>query len=206
VIGPPAQSHQDTLAANIAAVCHRPFSGNQPFALDMAEPREGRINRRGARLGGSPRHRATVSLPAPYRVVRKGNPEPPTFLVLCFGNSLVRPAPRSILPSRPQNLAAAARRGCQGWPPSRPSAGLGLDGHEHGGTLDRSGLQFGVRATDRRDYRGRPLPVVTVRLPPFMRRSSPPLTHNELMTSKGMKGVGYLGRSQRLTGPMCSSK
>jgi hypothetical protein len=42
--------------------------------------------------------------------------------------------------SRPPNLAAAARRACQGWPRlSRPPAGLGLDWPEHGGILDRIG-------------------------------------------------------------------
>ena len=46
----------------------------------------------------------------------------------------------SILPSRPPNLAAAARRACQGWPRlSRPPEGLGLDWPEHGGMLDRIG-------------------------------------------------------------------
>src|SRR6266849_2132143 len=46
----------------------------------------------------------------------------------------------SILPSRPPNLTAAARRACQGWPRlSRPPAGLGLDWPEHGGILDRIG-------------------------------------------------------------------
>jgi hypothetical protein len=48
----------------------------------------------------------------------------------------------SILPSRPLNLAAVARRACQGWPRlSRPPEGLGLDWPEHGGILDRIGLQ-----------------------------------------------------------------
>jgi hypothetical protein len=34
----------------------------------------------------------------------------------------------------------------------------------------------------------------------------PDLQHNKLTTSEGMKGVSDLDRSQRLTGPMCSSK
>src|SRR6516162_770116 len=37
-------------------------------------------------------------------------------------------------------------------------------------------------------------------------RDLPDLQHNKLMTSEGMKGVSDLDRSQRLTGPMCSSK
>src|SRR5271155_2354028 len=46
----------------------------------------------------------------------------------------------SILPSRPPNLGAAARRACQGWPRLRGHPqGLGLDWPEHGGILDRIG-------------------------------------------------------------------
>src|SRR5258708_28986768 len=46
----------------------------------------------------------------------------------------------SILPSRPPNRTAAARRACQGWPRLRGHPkGLGLDRSEHGGTLDRLG-------------------------------------------------------------------
>src|SRR6201999_2786363 len=37
-------------------------------------------------------------------------------------------------------------------------------------------------------------------------RDLPDLQHNKLMTSEGMKGVSDLDRSQRLTGPTCSSK
>src|SRR6516162_8612825 len=37
-------------------------------------------------------------------------------------------------------------------------------------------------------------------------RDFPDLQHNKMMTSEGMKGVSDLDRSQRLTGPMCSSK
>src|SRR6516162_11163944 len=37
-------------------------------------------------------------------------------------------------------------------------------------------------------------------------RDLPDLQHNKMMTSEGMKGVSDLDRSQRLTGPMCSSK
>src|SRR5262249_17391427 len=48
----------------------------------------------------------------------------------------------SILPSRPPNLAAAARRACQGWPRLRGHPqGLGLDWPERGGMLIGSGLQ-----------------------------------------------------------------
>src|SRR5215813_11289660 len=48
----------------------------------------------------------------------------------------------SILPSRPPNLAAAARRACQGWPRLRGHPlGLGLDWPEHGGKLDWSGCR-----------------------------------------------------------------
>jgi hypothetical protein len=48
----------------------------------------------------------------------------------------------SILPSRPPDLAAAARRACQGWPRLRGHPqGLGLDWPEHGGMLIGSGLQ-----------------------------------------------------------------
>src|SRR6516165_5317711 len=36
-------------------------------------------------------------------------------------------------------------------------------------------------------------------------RDLPDLQHNKMMTSEGMKGVSDLDRSQRLTGPMCSS-
>src|SRR6266852_7514284 len=46
----------------------------------------------------------------------------------------------SILPSRPPNLAAVARRACQGWPRLRGHPkGSGLDWPEHGGILDRIG-------------------------------------------------------------------
>src|SRR6516165_7724712 len=37
---PLAESHQDTLTATIAAAWPRPFSANQPFAPDIAKPRE----------------------------------------------------------------------------------------------------------------------------------------------------------------------
>jgi len=48
----------------------------------------------------------------------------------------------SILPSRPPDPAAAARRACQGWPRLRGHPqGLGLDWPEHGGTMIGSGLQ-----------------------------------------------------------------
>ena len=52
----------------------------------------------------------------------------------------VRPEARFSAPTRgrPQ---AAARRSCQGWPPWRPPAGLGLDGSEHGCTLKAVGAE-----------------------------------------------------------------
>ena len=62
------------------------------------------------------------------------------FLVLFLGSFFCSTRAASILPSRPPNLAAAAHRACQGWPRLwRPPEGLGLDGAEHGGILDRTG-------------------------------------------------------------------
>jgi hypothetical protein len=53
-------------------------------------------------------------------------------------HSFVRPRRRhSSAPTA--HLAAAARRGGQGWPPFAATARLGLDRPEHGGILDRIG-------------------------------------------------------------------
>src|SRR6516164_9656801 len=41
---------------------------------------------------------------------------------------------------------------------------------------------------------------------PLSARDHPDLQYNEALAAKRMKGMGYLGRSQSLTGPKCSSK
>ena len=41
---------------------------------------------------------------------------------------------------------------------------------------------------------------------PLGARDHPDLQYNEALAAKRMKGMGYLGRSQSLTGPKCSSK
>src|SRR5258705_886871 len=41
---------------------------------------------------------------------------------------------------------------------------------------------------------------------PLSARDHPDLQYNEALAAKRMKGMGYLGRSQSLTGPECSSK
>ena len=51
-------------------------------------------------------------------------------------NSLVRPPPEPILPSRPLDPSAVARSGCQGWAAKGgPLEELGLDSGEHDGRL-----------------------------------------------------------------------
>src|SRR5215471_5034853 len=41
---------------------------------------------------------------------------------------------------------------------------------------------------------------------PLSARDLPDLQYNEALAAKRMKGMGYLGQSQSLTGPKCSSK
>src|SRR6476660_841823 len=41
---------------------------------------------------------------------------------------------------------------------------------------------------------------------PLSARDHPDLQYHEALAAKRMKGMGYLGRSQSLTGPKCSSK
>jgi len=66
-----------------------------------------------------------------------------SLLWRCGEASLYRQSlPRDYAMSRPPDLAAAARRACQGWPRLRGHPqGLGLDWPEHGGMLIGSGLQ-----------------------------------------------------------------
>jgi len=66
-----------------------------------------------------------------------------SLLWRCGEASLYRQwLPRDYAMSRPPDLAAAARRACQGWPRLRGHPqGLGLDWPEHGGMMIGSGLQ-----------------------------------------------------------------
>ena len=86
--------------------------------------------------------RICVSVSAPVRKCPKTTGLKLPVFLLSLGPFFGSTRAASILPPRPPKLAAAARRACQGWPRlSRPPAGLGLDGPEHGGMLIGSGLE-----------------------------------------------------------------